>query len=85
MIDFAPILKLAVNAWAACEFHLWFINIILEPWIIPYSFTPFDVTIKFDPVKPMRWCHGMDYYGESLIFALDYRQDVNECMWGIVG
>ena len=73
MFEFAPILHLDLNAWATVEFHLYFINIILEPWIQPFTFTPFDFSIKLDPIKPRRWCWGMDYYGEATVIALDYR------------
>lgn len=85
MFEFAPILQMALNAWATVEFHLYFINIKFEPWIQPYAFTPMDVTIRVDPMKPQRWCYGMDYYGESLIFAINYEQDVRECHYGIFG
>ena len=27
----------------------------------------------------------MDYYGESLLFEIDYIQSVNECQWGLFG
>ena len=85
LFDFAPILNLETNAWATMEIHLWFWNLIFEAWVQPYSFTPFDISVKADPIKPQRYCHGIDYYGEALIFKIDYEQEINECHMGMFG
>ena len=85
LLDFAPILNLETNAWATMEIHVWFWNLIFEAWVQPYSFTPFDISMKVDPVKPQRYCHGIDYYGEALVFKIDYEQEINECHLGMFG
>jgi len=67
------------------EFYMWFWNLKFTTFIQPYAFTPFDLAVRFDPVKPQRWCHGMDYYGEALAFAVNIEEEVNECHWGLFG
>lgn len=85
LLEFTPILHLDLNAWASAEIHLWFINMRFTFNVMPYAFTPFDVTVRVDPVEPSRWCHGADYYGNALVFSVDYEQEVNECIWGLFG
>jgi hypothetical protein len=72
MLEFAPLLHMELNAWASIEFHIWFMNIRFVSHLKPYTFTPFDTSVKMDPVKPQRWCHGADYYGEALYLDMTY-------------
>ena len=74
-----------LNAWASAEIHLYFMNVRFLASIKPYSFQPFDVSVKTDPVSPSRWCHGADFSGKALKFEIDYQQEVNECHWGLFG
>lgn len=85
LFEFAPLFKMSLNAWATMEIHLWFVNFTLGTWIQPYTFTPFDTSIRVDPIRPQRYCHGIDYYGEALVFKIDYEQAVNECHVGLFG
>jgi hypothetical protein len=50
LFDFMPRLSLDLNAWASAEIHLWFLNFRFITSVKPYSFTPFDVSVKVDPV-----------------------------------
>lgn len=85
LLEFTPKLNLNLEAWGTMEIHLFFLNWVFTADVLPYAFTPFDMTIRMDPVQPQRWCHGLEYYGDALLFEIDFEEAVNECHWGLFG